>query len=85
MSPYHLNPLDAVLVHQYVRARRSIGYAWGTFKMGDEPIWEPVERLARELKRARLPELAFTTLKHGETAEFDTSTAPRVQSSGFSK
>jgi hypothetical protein len=33
MSPHHLNPLDAVIVHKYLRAKRSVGTQWGTFKM----------------------------------------------------
>lgn len=71
MSPLHLNPLDAVVVHKLVRARRSVASAWGTFRMGDEPVWEPVERLAREMRRARLPAHAFTPWRHGETRVID--------------
>ena len=105
MSPHHLNPLDAVVVHKYLRAKRSVGTQWGTFKMvrlrpchsitllpspsnyrtlschllppgtpalaqGDEPIWEPVERLAREAKRLRLGADEFVAIQHGQTETF---------------
>jgi N-acyl-phosphatidylethanolamine-hydrolysing phospholipase D len=68
MSTVHLNPLDAVLVHKLVRAKKSIGMHWGTFKLTDEPIWEPPRRLKREAAREQMDEQEFIVLRHGETA-----------------
>jgi len=71
MSPVHLNPEDAVNVHMDIRSRKSVGMHYGTFYLTDEPIWEPSELLAQELKQKNLMADCFITLKHGETRSFD--------------
>jgi N-acyl-phosphatidylethanolamine-hydrolysing phospholipase D len=36
MKPVHINPEEAVKIHQDVKSQRSIGIHWGTFAMTDE-------------------------------------------------
>ena len=36
MKPQHINPEDAVLVHQEVKAKKSLGIHWGTFNLSYE-------------------------------------------------
>ena len=45
MSPVHMNPDEAVQAHRALAARRSIGMHFGTFRLTDEAINAPVERL----------------------------------------
>ncbi|CAK9203950.1 unnamed protein product [Sphagnum troendelagicum] len=67
MSAIHCSPEDAVGIHLAVRAKRSIGMHWGTFRLTDEAILEPPVRLEKELARLKLDPLSFITVKHGET------------------
>ncbi len=67
MSTSHINPLDAVQIHCELRAKKSIACHWGTFILSDEPVFEPVKRLAREVQRAGLDADAFVAIPHGAT------------------
>jgi L-ascorbate metabolism protein UlaG (beta-lactamase superfamily) len=68
MKIMHLDPSEAVRVHQDVNARRSLAIHWGTFEnLTDESLYEPPQLLAGELKKAGLSEKDFFVLKHGET------------------
>ncbi len=67
MKIMHVNPEEAVKIHQDVRARYSVGIHWGTFELTDEPIDEPPKRLAAALKEAQIDPEQFFVMKHGET------------------
>lgn len=67
MSSMHVNPKEAVRIHQDVRSLQSIGMHWGTFKLTDEPLGEPPRYLQRALKQAKIPADRFVVLKIGET------------------
>ncbi|WDZ97741.1 MBL fold metallo-hydrolase [Herbaspirillum sp. WKF16] len=71
MQNQHVDPAQAVQIHEDVRAKRSIGIHWGTFELADEPLDEPPQKLAEALKEARLPPDQFITLRHGETLKLD--------------
>jgi N-acyl-phosphatidylethanolamine-hydrolysing phospholipase D len=68
MQPMHLNPAEAVLVHQDVHSRQSIGMHWGTFKLTEEPLAEPPLFLQRELQREKIPPEKFISMTFGETS-----------------
>eukprot|EP00475_Leptophrys_vorax_P026006 TRINITY_DN3642_c0_g2_i2.p1 TRINITY_DN3642_c0_g2~~TRINITY_DN3642_c0_g2_i2.p1 ORF type:complete len:204 (+),score=39.41 TRINITY_DN3642_c0_g2_i2:83-694(+) len=70
LSRVHLNPEDAVAVHEDIRSKQSVAMHWGTFILSREPIMEPVERLAKELQAKNLSPDSFISLKHGETRFF---------------
>jgi N-acyl-phosphatidylethanolamine-hydrolysing phospholipase D len=70
MRPMHVNPPEAVKVHQEVRSRQSIGIHWGTFRLTDEPLAEPPLYLQKALQEAAIPQEEFTTLAFGETRVF---------------
>jgi L-ascorbate metabolism protein UlaG (beta-lactamase superfamily) len=70
MQPQHVDPGEAVKIHQIVHADKSIGIHWGTFELADESLDVPPQVLARELKNADVPTDRFVTLKHGETIRF---------------
>lgn len=67
MSIQHVNPEEAVLAHRDLRARKSLGMHWGTFRLSDEPL----DRAARDLAAARtklgVPDDEFVALRHGES------------------
>ncbi|MFC3193312.1 MBL fold metallo-hydrolase [Marinicella sediminis] len=66
MLPQHVNPSQAVQIHQDVRSNLSLGIHWGTFLLTHEPYLEPKEWLEREVMST--PELKpFITMKVGET------------------
>ncbi|MCZ6906043.1 MAG: MBL fold metallo-hydrolase, partial [Deltaproteobacteria bacterium] len=67
MKIMHVNPEEAVKIHQDVRARYSVGIHWGTFELTEEPIDEPPKRLAAALKEAQIDPEQFFVMKHGET------------------
>lgn len=53
MGYVHLNPDDAIKVHQLLKPRFSLGMHWGTFQMTSEPRMEPkqrIEKLTRDKK-----------------------------------
>ncbi|MEZ5651887.1 MAG: MBL fold metallo-hydrolase [Burkholderiaceae bacterium] len=67
MQDHHLNPEEAVLVHQDVHARQSVGIHWGTFELGDEPLDQPIGDLAAALAKHAIDPARFVLLRHGET------------------
>ncbi len=67
MSKNHVNPQEALQIHFDLKAKKSIGMHWGTFRLSDETMMAPAEVLAMALKAAQLSPDVFETMKHGET------------------
>ena len=67
MKAAHINPEEAVRIHQDIRARYSVGMHWGTFQLTDEPMDEPPVKLRKALSEAGLAEDRFFVMQHGET------------------
>jgi len=67
MQIMHVNPEEAVQIHQDLRARHSVAMHWGTFILTDEPLDEPPHRLAATRQAAGVAPEAFFVMKHGET------------------
>ncbi|EFA77219.1 beta-lactamase-like domain-containing protein [Heterostelium album PN500] len=67
ISNFHINPEEAVMLHQEIRSKKSVGMHWGTFILTDEPILEPPEEMKKHAKQAGLAEDEFTVMKIGET------------------
>jgi L-ascorbate metabolism protein UlaG (beta-lactamase superfamily) len=67
MTPAHMNPEEAVRVHQDIGARTSVAMHFGTFQLTDEAIDEPVRALARARAAAGVSAEAFRVLDFGET------------------
>jgi L-ascorbate metabolism protein UlaG (beta-lactamase superfamily) len=66
MQIMHINPEEAVRIHQDLGARHSVAMHWGTFMLTDEPLDEPPHRLAAARRAAGVSEEAFFLMKHGE-------------------
>ena len=67
MKTYHVNPEEAVMIHQDVKARRSIGMHWGTYPLTAEVPMDPPMRLAVAREKSGLDDREFQTLTLGET------------------
>ncbi len=66
MHPVHIDPKDAVVAHQSLRATTSVGIHYGTFQMADDGFEEPAQTLIKERAAAGLGEEDFWILKEGE-------------------
>lgn len=71
MSPYHVNPEEAVRVHRDVGARHSIGMHWGTFPLTAEGPGDPPRELAAARTRLGVAAEDFTIMAVGETREMN--------------
>lgn len=67
MSEFHIDPIEAVAIHQEVRSAHSIAMHWGTFALTDEPLGEPPLYLEKQMKEAGLDPASFTTAPLGAT------------------
>jgi L-ascorbate metabolism protein UlaG (beta-lactamase superfamily) len=76
MAPVHLDPAEAVLAHRAVRARRSVAMHYGTFQLTDEPLDEPLQKLAEARAAHGVPDDEFVALDFGETRRFRLGGAP---------
>jgi N-acyl-phosphatidylethanolamine-hydrolysing phospholipase D len=79
MSPQHVDPIEALQMHDDIGAKFSIGMHWGTFILTDEPVDEPPKALASALEDAEKTASAgrgkrrpgeFIAWKHGEIRNF---------------
>lgn len=71
----HIDPEEAVRVHQDVRARCSVGIHWGTFLLPtDDPLDEPPQRLRAALLEAGVSQRDFFVMQHGETRHLHADT-----------
>ncbi len=67
MRPVHVDPFEAVKIHQDVRSRFSVAGHWGTFRLTDEPLGEPPALLQTALAGQHLSPKEFIVLRPGET------------------
>jgi L-ascorbate metabolism protein UlaG (beta-lactamase superfamily) len=68
MEKQHMNPEQAAQAFTDLGARDFFAMHWGTFKLTDEPLQEPPERLRAEWARRGLPLDKLHILAVGETA-----------------
>ncbi|MEO7760926.1 MAG: MBL fold metallo-hydrolase [Casimicrobiaceae bacterium] len=67
MSPYHVDPAEAIRIQQDLHAKVALGIHWGTFELTDESLDEPPLALARELAKQEIAPERFFVLNHGQT------------------
>lgn len=66
MKPQHQNPDEAVAGMQLANAAYAVGHHWGTFKLTNEYVDEPVKALGVALKKAEVAPDKFRALRPGE-------------------
>jgi L-ascorbate metabolism protein UlaG (beta-lactamase superfamily) len=67
MEPQHMNPEDACEAFAALGARNFVAMHWGTFKLTDEPLGEPPERLRRACEQRGVDPAQLWILDIGET------------------
>ncbi len=67
MKDQHVNPAEAVQIHQDLGAKRSVGVHWGTFSLTDEPLDQPPRDLAAARQARGLAPQDFSLMAIGET------------------
>jgi N-acyl-phosphatidylethanolamine-hydrolysing phospholipase D len=67
MKEQHVNPAEAVRIHQDLKAKRSLGVHWGTFELTDEPLDQPPQDLAAARGAAGVLADDFFLLAIGQT------------------
>jgi len=70
MQTQHINPAEAVRIHQDLHAKQSLAIHWGTFELADEPLDEPPRALAQALRAADIAPARFVVLPHGGMLQF---------------
>ncbi len=76
MGPVHVDPEDAVRIHQDVNSEFSIGMHWGTFQLADERKAEPQIYLKKALQSSDVSEDRFKIMKFGETLNIPQAPSP---------
>lgn len=66
MKEAHISPQDAVTTHQRLRSNTSMAIHFGTFHLGDDGEFEPVEKLQLAKQSAGIPDSRFWVLQFGE-------------------
>lgn len=67
MGRQHVDPDQAVQIHQDVKSRLSVGVHWGTFELTDEPLQQVQTDLAQARTQHQVPSERFILMQHGET------------------
>ena len=65
MSPVHTSPDEAVKIHLEVGSEKSIAAHFGTFPLADESTHDSITDLKEALKKYKVSEDKFLTLKEG--------------------
>ena len=67
MRIQHVDPAEALAIHQDLGARQSLGVHWGTFEMSDEALDVPPRELAAARREVGMNENEFFVMRVGET------------------
>ena len=70
MQPVHINPFEAVQIHQDVKSRLSLGMHWNTFRLSDEPMDRPPYDLYLAMKEKKLSFDTFLPVPPGVHVNF---------------
>jgi len=66
MRGQHVDPPEAVRIHEELLIRQSLAIHWGTFELADDSLDEPPAVLRAALAERGLSEETFWLLRQGE-------------------
>ncbi len=66
MKHSHINPEETVRAFRELGAKRLMVVHWGTFRLGDEPVYLPRLQIREEMERAGLSD-RLVDIRHGQT------------------
>jgi L-ascorbate metabolism protein UlaG (beta-lactamase superfamily) len=69
MQPQHMNPDDAVRAFGILMPEQTLGHHWGTFRLTNEGVEEPVQELETALRAADVSPERFRALRPGQVWE----------------
>jgi L-ascorbate metabolism protein UlaG (beta-lactamase superfamily) len=69
MQPQHMNPDDAVRAFGILMPEQALGHHWGTFRLTNEGVEEPVQELETALRAADVSPERFRALRPGQVWE----------------
>jgi hypothetical protein len=61
-----MNPFETIQAFQELGAKRLMILHWGTFRLGNEPVFAPPRKMQTELEQAGLLH-HWIPIKHGQT------------------
>ena len=70
MAASHINPRETVRAFRELRAKHLLIVHWGTFRLGDEPVYFPPVQLKQELAKEGLSD-RLLELDHGKTLGYE--------------
>ncbi|MCB1066766.1 MAG: MBL fold metallo-hydrolase [Simkania sp.] len=70
MREVHVNPEEAVMIHQEVKSKLSIGMHWKTFKLTSEKMHQPPYDLYQSLEKHGVSTRHFRVLEIGQTIQW---------------
>ncbi len=76
MKDQHVNPREAVRIHQDLNAKYSLGMHWGTFDLSSEALDQPPRDLATERRSLGVADSAFEVLAIGQTRRLPRRPSP---------
>lgn len=66
MASSHMNPAETVAAFKALNAKKLLVIHWGTFRLGDEPVYLPPLQIHAEMERQGLSD-RLVPLNHGQT------------------
>ena len=66
MAPSHANPAETVRAFRELNAGKLMIVHWGTFRLGDEPVYLPPRDIRNEMQKAGLTD-RLVGIEHGQT------------------
>lgn len=70
MAPVHVDPVEALMMHRDIGAKRSLPVHWGTFILSAEHPSDPPAELAQALLETGYPGTAFEPFAVGESRSY---------------
>jgi L-ascorbate metabolism protein UlaG (beta-lactamase superfamily) len=66
VAAVHMSPEEAVIAHKILKSQWSMGIHWGTFRLADDGLLDPVDELKESLLKEGLSSRDFSLFEHGK-------------------